>query len=520
MATKGTFTAYQQLNPLQGSIADDMANQELLGFKRRAEQREIDEIAQEKADKKKKEKQQLIDSVVKNIQNYNSGSRSLDEIKGRAIQRAMDEYGPIIETLENPNSSSDQILKAKLKLQNLHNLPENMKMVTDFFTEQDKVYREGVAKGTLFKNNEYEAIFQEGFGNYHIDIDENGLPVVALMKQDINKDGKIDIYDVQDFQQIKTGLPTFNFQNRYDYEDLLKDATTKIQPEVNQTDNGVVQNKTTGLNLIKAKTYAEGLFLKKDGSPTPEMMSIAKERGIDITKPENQQEIINDFVSAMSLRTKSGSEDTRKYSALDWQKEQRAAAKDAKDEVKTGVVEIKTSLSDNFINKKVGKETLYTNGIGVSSNKIQFKNLGGDKSGLNSGYIETFTKDKKTGDIIVIGKALKTKGKTFKVGSNTFNFSELETEAGSGNQEAQLALNKYQEGDNYGSFVRRVGEEEVAPLVMQAGFGSPKELKNELDRLNPKKSRKYSSVEESAIQQAMKDNPGVSRETIIKALGL
>ena len=47
----------------------------------------------------------------------------------------MDEYGPIIETLENPNSTNDQILKAKLKLQNLHNLPENMKMVTDFFTE-------------------------------------------------------------------------------------------------------------------------------------------------------------------------------------------------------------------------------------------------------------------------------------------------------------------------------------------------------------------------------------------------
>ena len=113
------------------------------------------------------------------------------------------------------------------------------------------------------------------------------------MKQDINKDGKVDIYDVQDFQQIKTGLPTFNFQNRYDYEDLLKDATTKIQPEVIQTDNGVVQVKTTGLNLMKAKTYAEGLFLQQDGSPTPQMLSVAKERGVDITKPENQQKTLS-----------------------------------------------------------------------------------------------------------------------------------------------------------------------------------------------------------------------------------
>lgn len=474
MAKQGTFTAFQQLTPLRGSVVDDMRAAEEIGFQHRAEKRQIEQIAKQEEEKKKKEKDLLREKVAKNIQNYDTGSRSLNELQGMLIQKAVNEYIPIIETLENPNASEQDKLRAQLKADNISKLPENLKMVTDFYTEQDKLYRTGVANGTLFQNTDYEKIFQTGFENYILDLDDNGNPIVAF--KDTNKDGKVDILDVQSYEQIKTGLPTFDFQRRYDYDELLKDATTKIQPEVNQTDNGSLVRETTGLNLVKARGYAENTFLKKDGTPTPALLSLARERGVDITSKESADKIISDFVNDMSLRTKGGVKDTRKDSNLEIQKEKRAAAKEAREEKKTtfDVVETPSIYAESKVQPATGYKTVaVTNSKPIPAIQI-YEN--GKKKDVTNATIGSYTIIKNKSGVRQLAAEIvyqDSKSSTLSVDEMAL-LENINTPA----ETRELLLSKQSKGPENKSVVKILSEKDAVKYSKQLGFKDFNEMKS------------------------------------------
>ena len=61
MANPGTYTAYRQLKPLEGSISDDMQQQQDNSFKRQAFKSQEDKAKQDKIDKAEKGTELNID---------------------------------------------------------------------------------------------------------------------------------------------------------------------------------------------------------------------------------------------------------------------------------------------------------------------------------------------------------------------------------------------------------------------------------------------------------------------------
>jgi len=353
MAAPGTFTAYRQLKPLQGDVSQDILAQEELGFQRRAEKRQVDQIAQQKADKKEAEKKALWDKYVKPLSNYDTGSKSLNEVQGRLLLEAQKEYVPLMAVINNPNASDEDRLKATLKLDNINRLPDNLMSMTKSLTERDLAVKKGISEGRLFANPEYDQNYQEGFANKLLALDENGMPMIAFK----NPDGSTDL---ETYDQIQNVMKKYDFTQRFDRDKELLEASTKLQPETNQTDDGTKRVKTTAINPQLLKEYVNNQLFEADGvTPTQKMKSFAKEQGVDFSDVKGLQKIASDFENDIRLRVKGGTEVTRNYNNLDVQKEandererRRKAAQDNTEKTTISYVErinnASPSLADSF----------------------------------------------------------------------------------------------------------------------------------------------------------------------------
>jgi hypothetical protein len=338
MTPKGNFTALQALTPLKGSIVDDLQAQTDNGFKRKQLKMQEDELAAAKAEKERKRKEDIEKGIKAQVLT-DTGSKTKNEALTKAVSLAHSAYGDVLPIIENPEKySTQEVIDARIKFQNLNSFADNLLAFDKTVTARDLDYRTKVAKGEIWENKEYENNYQAGYANKSVGVDKQGMPIIYFI--DNNNDGLDDhtgkpgkIGDFESYADMESGvgLDKYKFQPRFSYDALLTDATTKIQPDVNQTDNGITKTKTTGLDLIKARGYAQNVLLKADGSPTPEMISIAKERGLDASNPDNQKQIVNDFVRDMSLRTKKGVE-VDKENPLEREKFNYQKAKDKEKE--------------------------------------------------------------------------------------------------------------------------------------------------------------------------------------------
>lgn len=480
MATQGTYTAYRQLRPLEGDVSQDIQQQQENAFRKRALDQVDERTKNEQANREADRKQELWNKYVKPLSNYDTGSTSLNEAQGRLLLEAQKEYVPLMATINNPKASDDEKLKATLKLQNINNLPENLSAMTKSLTDRDLAIRKGVAEGNLFKNDTYETNFQTGYKNKLLALDENGMPMIAFN----NPDGT---QDFETYDKIQNVVPKYDFQKRFDRDKELLEASQKLQPEVNQTDDGTNRIKTTAINPVLLKEYVNNQLYESDGvTPTDKLKSFAREAGItDYTDAKALKSISDAFENDIKLRVKGGKEVTRNFNALDVQKEQRQAAKDAraekKEEDKTKIVKSQAVFDssmrkDDFTGKMLRKDAILPNMIGINEGGLKFKNLGGRNSGLNDGYVTGLAMDNQ-GNIVVVGKALLTKGNKYKKGEAMMP----DEEGGS------PTLDSYSTGINYGSFRRIVKGAELSDIVTRAGY-SEESLKKELRRLNPSKS--------------------------------
>lgn len=492
MAAPGTFTAYRALKPLEGSVSDDMQQQEENGKQRRAEKRVVDAVEQAKIDKKDKEKQDLWNKYVKPLSNYDTGSTSLNEAQGRLILDAQKEYVPLIATINNPKATDEEKLKATLKLQNINNLPDNLSAMTKNLTDRDVAIRKGVEEGSLFPDKAYETNFQTGYQNKLLALDENGMPLIAFK----NPDGSTDF---ETYDKIQNVVPKYDIQKRFNRDKEVLDASSKLQPEINQTDDGTQQIKTTAINPQLLKEYVNNQLYEADGvTPTAKLKSFAREAGItDYTDTKALKTISDAFENDIKLRVKGGREVTKNFSDLDVRKENRQAAKDAraekKENDKTSVEKSTTTFDssmrkDDFTGKVLQKDAVKENMIAIKGENLKFKNLGGANSGLNDGFVTGFALDK-DGDIVVTGKAILTKGNKFKKGeSTTVNDSEDPT------------LDSYSTGNNYGNFRRIVKGAELNNIINRAGYSNENELKTELKNMNSSKKSTSSSSNSNKIK--------------------
>lgn len=345
MAEAGTYSAFRQLKPLEGDIASDMLAQEELGFKRRQEKRVEDQLAQNKLDKADKEKKDLWDKYAKPLNNYDSGSKSLNEVQGRALLEAQKQYLPLMNTLQDSKASDDDKLKATLKLNNIQQMPERMQAITKALTDRDIMIKKGIAEGKLWDNPEYTKNFQEGFSNKNVVIDDDGNPMLLIKNEDGTS--KMETYD-----QITKGHNSYDFTPRFDKDKELLEAATKLQPEVNVADDGTWTTKTTAINKDLLKNYVDGQLFQSDGeTPTDKLKSFAKEAGVDLKDKVGLKKIADGFANDIKLRVKGGVEKTKNYSNLDVQKEQRQIKKDQRDEAKEDAKKPNENLGAENVSK-------------------------------------------------------------------------------------------------------------------------------------------------------------------------
>ncbi|MFH6944642.1 hypothetical protein [Flavobacterium sp. FlaQc-50] len=487
MATPGTFTAYRALKPLDGDVSQDIQQQEENGVRRRAEKRVDDNIKQNRIDKADKEKQDLWNKYVKPLSNYDTGSTSLNEAQGRLILEAQKEYVPLMGVINNPKSTDEEKLKATLKLQNINSLPENLASMTKSLTDRDLAIKKGVADGTLFPDKAYDTNFQTGYQNKLLALDEHGMPLIAFK----NPDGTTDF---ETYDKIQNVVPKYDIQKRFDRDKELLEASTKLQPEINQTDDGTQQVKTTAINPALLKEYVNNQLYEADGvTPTTKLKSFAREAGItDFSDAKALKTVSDAFENDIKLRVKGGKEVTKNFNNLDVQKEKRQAAKDArseqkeneKTEVERSPITFDSSMrKDDFTNKVLEKGAVRPNMIGIKGDNLKFKNIGGKNSGLNDGFVTGFALDNK-GDIVVTGKAIVSKGNKYKKGSDGLSFDEGSTDP---------TLDSYSTGNTYGNFRRIVKGAELNDLVTRAKYSNVEELKAELKELNKSSKSKTST---------------------------
>lgn len=287
MANPGTYTAYRQLKPLEGSVSDDMQQQQDNSFKRKAFKSQEDKIKQDRIDKAEKEKTALWDKHVKPLSNYDTGSKSLNEAQGRLILEAQKEYVPLMAVVNNPNASDEDRLNATLKLQNINNLPENLSSMTKSLTERDVAIKKGIAAGTLFSDPNYDKNYQEGFQNKLLALDDNGMPMVAF--KDVDGDGKNDL---ETYDQIQNVVPKYEIQQRFDRNAELLATSKNLQPNANDPDllNDYVVNQLYELDGV---------------TPTARLKSFARDAGItDYSNTAALKRIADSYTKDVLLRVK------------------------------------------------------------------------------------------------------------------------------------------------------------------------------------------------------------------------
>lgn len=466
MAAPGTFTAYRQLKPLQGDVSQDIQNQEELGFQRREEKRRVDNAEQLKIDKDAAKKQALWDKHVKPLSNYDTGSKSLNEIQGRLLLEAQKEYVPLMSVVNNPNASDEDRLKATLKLENINRLPENLMSMTKSLTERDLAVKKGIAEGRLFSNPDYDKNYQEGFGNKLLALDENGMPMIAFK----NPDGSTDL---ETYDQIQNVMKKYDFTQRFDRDKELLDASQKLQPQKITRDDGTYTTVKTLIDPKLLDDYVSNQLFESDGvTPNAKLKSFARDANVPVTDVAGLKSIAEKFKNDISLRVKGEDSRTRNFTTLDSQKENRQAAKDARAEAKDNntVSTSRTTFDDkyrkdDFNGQTLAKGIVQPNMIAISEGSVPFKNLGGKNRGLNDGYINGFGLDK-NGNIVVTGKATIDKGVRKK----------------SGDEDTETATT----ATNYGNFISYPKGPELNDLITRAGYSSEAELKKELREMNKK----------------------------------
>jgi hypothetical protein len=324
MLQQGTYTAYRQLKPLEGDVSQDIQQQEENGFRRRAEKRQEDQIAQQKVDKAAKQKQDLWDKYVKPLSNYDTGSKSLNEIQGRLLLDAQKEYVPLMAVINNPNASDEDKLKATLKLDNINKLPDNLLAMTKTLTERDLTVKKGIAEGKLFPNAEYDKNFQEGFSNKLLTLDENGMPMIAFK----NPDGTTSL---ETYDRIQKGVNDYNFKQRFNWDNDLEEASKNVKAIEVIRDNGVKTTTKTGADEGYLNEYVKGQLYLGDGkTPSPRLESYITDFNVSPKDIKAINALEERFKNSIRLKVKGKDSEVQNNSALDYQKE----ANDQKDKKK------------------------------------------------------------------------------------------------------------------------------------------------------------------------------------------
>lgn len=343
-----------------------------------------------------------------------------------------------------------------------------------------KDLQEGIEKG---KYNPRDVDFIEKIaknletGKYELDYNDRGVASVKIYDTDEN--GK----PTGVLKETSLGDLANAFQPKlaFSYEKYKDDTLKNVKPDEFGTQKGAViieGKRISPKNVEQSKTYADViindpnkiyeaqfLFNEKD----PEKLRIALEKDFLTSIPEGQTQTLDTGYLNYGLSKK----------------------KQEEEEIKIGVADFGEAKQDDFMTTdkkiyRVGRDFVLPKEVTFPESKVTFKNLGGENSDLNSGYITSVTKDKE-GRFVASGKAIKQKNIKYK-GEDT-PIWKVVSEAENGDKEAELALSGYSLADIYGRFTRVVPEDEMSSIVLKTPLKTLGNLGRRIDELNKNENK-------------------------------
>jgi len=464
MPAIGKVGSFATDKPIQDTVGDAMRYNEQMGFKYREEaEKKKAEIAKAKEEQEKLLKP-LDDKVT--YTPYDSDNAMRFDLANK-LRKRIDE-------------ASNDVRKGKISQQDWNLINANAKATLDFANQgaaNINTQAANVAKlaseGKLAKGSVDEALRLGGAVNnrrINFEINPDGTATTVLFDEnnEIIEKGGIDkigstiynpVYNVDydtELQQFKTANP-IDFIETIGNNKIVgvKELTPRLKNTIDKYAEAKLKDKDA---LINAYYNQTGEF-KKDIT-SPEDVALAKKYIVDKFEGSYNKELNVDEA----------------YQGANYR---RQLAQDKKDEIKLKTFDFNNYRTDDFLEKgqegkTVSPDTVYRKGISFSK-PIDIVNLGGANSDLNMVQVLGVTKDKKTGDLIFTGKALKTKNAKFTVGGETFDFLTVSDLAVNGTDEqkseAKAALASYNIAPNYGNFTRRITNQDEANAVLaQAGL--------------------------------------------------
>jgi len=342
-----------------------------------------------------------------------------------------------------------------------------------------------LAKGSVDEALRLGGAYDNRRINFEINPDGTATTVLFDENNEIIEKGGIDkvgssIYNPVYNVDFDTELQQFKNANPIDFIETIsnnqKVGVKELTPRLKNTIDKYAEAKLTDKDALINAYYNQTHKFKKDIT-SPEDIALAKKYIVDKFEGSYNKELNVDEA----------------YQGANYR---RQLAQDEKDEIKIGTADFGEYRQDDFLTNdktiyRVGRKFVLPKEVTFPESKLTFKNLGGNNSDLNAGYVTSITKDKE-GRFIVSGKAVKQKNIKYK-GKDTPMFTVI-SEAEAGDEEAKSALSGFGVGDIYGRFTRRVPQDEVSSLILKTPLKTLENLDKRLNELNKEEIRANKSA--------------------------
>lgn len=493
MPAIGKIGSFATDRPLEDAIGPAIKYNEQMGFKYREEaEKKKAEIAKAKAEQDKA--LPTFDDKV-TYTPYESDNAMRFDLANK-LRKRIDE-------------ASNDVRKGKISQQDWNLINANAKATLDFANQGAANINTQAAKiatlaseGKLAKGSVDEALRLGGAYdnrriNFEINPDGTANTIIFDENNQIIEKGGIDkigstIYNPIYNVDYDTELQQFKNANPIDFIETLgnnqKVGVKELTPRLKNTIDKYAEAKLADKDALINAYYNQTKKFKKDIT-SPEDIALAKKYIVDKFEGSYNKELNVDEA----------------YQGANYR---RQLAQDEKEEIKIGTADFGEYRQDDFLTNdktiyRVGRKFVLPKEVTFPESKVTFKNLGGDNSDLNAGYVTSITKDK-NGEFVVSGKAVKQKNIKYK-GKDTPMFTVI-SEAEAGDEEAKSALSGYSLADIYGRFTRRVPQDEVSSLILKTPLKTLENLDRRINELNKNevKNTKKETPRERALRLARK----------------
>jgi hypothetical protein len=274
-------TAYNA-QPLQESFVDDIKYWNEDRAARREEARVDGAIEERRKNKQQEDKNDLFSRIEKQ-QVWDSGSTSLNQVIARGIATASEQYAPLLAIIDNPNASLSERTDAEVKLSNLNNFADNMKLFTERHTQEWEAAQKLLKDDSVYDDPKQNKVWQDGFETYQIGLDENMNPAIAFV--DKNKDGVNDNIGIQSFDDIMNGVPLFQYQKKHDKTALAKAIATDVGTEETKTNSGLTSTEKLNFRQGAVEQRVDALLYGSDGKLSSPARSMLRDANLEYENP-------------------------------------------------------------------------------------------------------------------------------------------------------------------------------------------------------------------------------------------